>query len=216
MNLPAVSEEKLRALVAASPYQVDPRFPVIAVAVRAYFLRTMGNPTKNDVGIYDDAIFLLPKGKGIHRFNANTDPSRIGQNVELGKPFAMLAPGLWYFRQGLHNGKVLAWREPDAEEADTMNLPENESASGRHRPGFFEVIRDPGNGKKYLDVGYHAINIHPGGTYGTSSWGCQTFPPEQYNRWLKASYDETAGQKSSLDVAALRVLPYLLMDGPIN
>lgn len=48
---------------------------VAVVAVRGYYLNTMGKEGANDRGVYDDAIFVL-EPDGVHNFNGNTDPGR--------------------------------------------------------------------------------------------------------------------------------------------
>lgn len=217
---PAIIESKLRSLVADHAlYNKIPlaRFPAIAVGVRAYYRDSMGRRGANDFGIYDDSIHLLPAKQGLHSYQANVDPSLDGWNFTLEKPFAHLTEGLWYFISGLHKGNHPAWRQPDPEEAATCQLPPNYSTRGNASPiprGHFRVLRNPGSAgsKPYLEDGYHAINIHRGGTTGTSSWGCQTIPPATYDDWITKSYAATAQQKSH----ALRILPYILLLGPIN
>lgn len=219
MPNPAVPESKLRQIIAEHPlYNKIPqnRFPAFAVGVRAYYRDSMGVTGKNDVGIYDDSIHLMLPKQGMCSFQANVDPSLDGWNWALEKPFAHLTPGLWYFIDGLHKGQMKAWRQPVAEEAAACQLPPNYSVRGEAGPiphGHFRVLRNPGRHgwKSYLDDGYHAINIHRGGAAGTSSWGCQTIPPDDYPRWLADSYTATTNQRTGH-----RILPYLLIDGPVN
>ena len=227
MNKPKAPAEKVRRLAGELFTKLlgvprPPLFPSYALAVRSYFRDTMGVRGRNDVGIYDDGLFIVRADDVVLPFNANLDPSRIGINGAIGKPFAQLATGLWYFREGLHKGKVAAWRQPDTDEAEALELPNNYEIQGDGAvsaclPGLFSVWRDPGDGRPpYHDLGYHAINIHPGGNYGTSSWGCLTLPPSQADEWLRESYAATRQQRRAMDSAKHRVLPVLLMDGPIN
>lgn len=177
------------------------------LAVRAYRRDTMGVPGRNDVGIYDDAIFLRHTG-GVTNFNANCDPSKIGWNPGIGKPFALLQPGVWPFILGLHKGQYAALRQPYEEQAMNIGLRAAYPLGDPRTYGHFTVQRDDGRGHRYDDTGYHAINIHRGSEYGTSSWGCQTLPPREWPHFIalcQAQFPKT-GQKW---------VPYCLIDGPV-
>lgn len=152
--------------------------PVALLGVRGYRRDTMGRVGVNDVGMYDDAIFLRWPGAML-ACNANCDPSRIGWNSAVGKPFAQLKTGIWPFIRGKHKGEYDALRQPYEEQAANLGLPNH---------GHFTVLRDDGKGQRYEDEGYHAINIHHGSTYGTSSWGCQTLPPPEWPDFIAAVY----------------------------
>jgi hypothetical protein len=173
---------------------------VALLGVRGYYRDSLGTPGANDVGIYDDAIFLVAPVVFL-AVNANTDPSRLGWNEGVGKPFAVLQPGLWFFRRGPHKGNIPALRQCTDEEAASRNIPHD---------GEFLVERSygVGNAKNFRERGYFAINMHRGGVNGTSSWGCQTIPPGQFDGFMNAVWAE------SVKVNQAR-LPYLLMDGPI-
>jgi len=128
---------------------------VVVLGVRGYFRDSMGLTGKNDAGIYDDAWFVVTPE--IHRaFNANVDPSRWGWNRALGKPYAVLAPGIWKYRPGYHKGQYKAFRQ-----AETV-----------------QVLRDPdgpdGRKSHWQEDGWFGINHHYGSKSSTSSWGCQT------------------------------------------
>lgn len=171
------------------------------MAVRGYRRDTMGVPGVNDVGIYDDAMFLCAPGV-FAAVNANTDPSRLGWNPGVGKPYAMLLPGLWYFRRGPHKGQRPALRQCTDEEAAENGIPND---------GEFRVMRcwgadDPRN---YIEEGYFAINVHRGGETSTSSWGCQTIPPDDFDEFMLKIWE------TSLKAGQQRI-PYLLVDGPIT
>lgn len=63
----------------------------------------MGNPTRNDINIYDDAAFVVSP-KTFQAFNANTDPARSGRKL------AMLKPQVIQYYRGKHRGKYDALR----------------------------------------------------------------------------------------------------------
>lgn len=150
MKTPQLQEEKIRGILEANGVNQD---RVAVVAVRGYYLDSMGKPGRNDRGIYDDAQFIVWPD-GIARFQGNTDPSRYrtGSGYGSRKGMAVLKTGLHIFGTGTHRG-TLAFRQCEP----------------------FTVLRDGDNGP-YLDQGWHAINWHRGGYSGTSSLGCQTTP----------------------------------------
>jgi lysozyme len=151
---------------------------VALVGVRGYYRDTMGNPGTNDRGIYDDAMFLVTPA-GVMRYNANTDPSVARRGV------AVLKTGLWRWRIGIHG----------------LSKPKNRQYKALVQAMPFTVVRD-GIGE---DTGWFGINGHKGSLRGTSSLGCQTIYPTQWDAFIVSA--ETAmkeyGQKT---------IPYLLMD----
>lgn len=199
MTRPKVSETKVRQLLMTKGLPTNEE-PVAILAARGYYRDTMGRPGQNDVGIYDDAMFLVAPGV-FKAVNANTDPSRLGWNPGVGKPYAMLLPGVWFFRRGAHKGKVPALRQCTDEEAALRGIPND---------GQFSVLRVFGEGdhRNYLESDYFAINIHSGGESTTSSWGCQTIPPGQFEDFMLAVWEasKAAGQDR---------IPYMLTEGPI-
>lgn len=183
---------------------VHEKYKLCLLFVRGYYNDSMGKPKVNDAGDYDDAAFVITPDE-VFNFNANTDPSVVGWNPALGKPYAMLDVGVWYFIKGLHKGAYQALRQPDEDQAEKFGIPNH---------GHFTVIRD--NGKtgakhdRYADTGYHAINIHRAGINGTSSWGCLTIPPAQYTEFMiKRIY--TLMEKYKQNVMATK-----LIIGPIT
>ncbi len=151
--------------------------PVALLGVRGYFRDTMGVKGKNDVGIYDDAIFVLCPN-GVISFNANTDPSRLGMNAKIGKPMAMLAPGTWTYMPGMHKGQYLALVQA--------------------RP--VTVLRGDTE-----DTGWFGINIHKGGYNTTSSEGCQTIYPDQWDSFISLVQAQMARVER-------KTISYLLME----
>src|SRR5689334_22676090 len=65
------------------------------LGVRGYYLRRLGDATKNDRGIYDDAIMLFTPEAYV-TFNANCDPSIFRKHI------ATLVPGVYQYKLGIH------------------------------------------------------------------------------------------------------------------
>lgn len=152
---------------------------VCVVALRGYYLDSMGKPGENDRGIYDDALFIVETdGLGTvlraHRYNANTDPSIHRPGI------ANLKAGSWRYKPGIHG----------------LSKPKN-----RQYPAFVQaapVVVERDGGK--VESGYFGINIHRGSQNSTSSEGCQTIHPSQWDSFhdrlvalLKSSGQQTFG-----------------------
>lgn len=172
---------------------LDPmKDPVFVVGMRGYYRDTLGVPGVNDRGIYDDALFLIsPAFFG--SYNANSDPSRVRKGSGKGaeKGMASLNTGLWrVHRFDRHNGKYLALCQ---------------------RLGSVEVTRD-GKTQDYKDVGQFGINIHNGGWRTTSSLGCQTIHPSQWESLISSAVDQAKRHHGvKWDKVAI---PYALIDAP--
>jgi lysozyme len=156
------------------------------VGVRAYYRDSMGEPGKNDRAIYDDALFVIG-AETFAAFNANTDPSQYKKGI------ASLAPGVHLYKKGNHGisrpgGGYPAFRPATKDEA----LP---------------VSRDGEPGLSSQDG--IAINIHRGGNYTTSSAGCQTLPPKQWESFYALTCKELAA-------AGQKTFPYILLKGSIS
>lgn len=165
-------------------YKLNPRGMVAVVAFRGYYLDTMGKPGENDRNLYDDCMCVVAPGVFV-TFNANTDPTRFKQGV------ATLVPGLHYFKKGKHgitthaDGGYNAFRPATPDEA----LP---------------VWRDGEDYGVKVFKGI-AINIHRGGYTVTSSEGCQTVYPDQWNEFQTTVYDLMTKYNQ-------KTLPYALID----
>jgi len=158
------------------PQEIREQYKAVLVGIRGYYRDTMGAAGKNDRGIYDDAIFIVAPDCFV-AYNANTDPSAWKKNV------SSLKLGTHLYRKGKHkiaspNGYA-AFRPATKDEG----LP---------------VTRD-GVGDS---IGY-AINIHRGGVNGTSSLGCQTIPPHQWQSFKATAYLQ-------MDKHGQSVIPYVL------
>ena len=129
--------------------------------IRGYYLDSMGKPGQNDRGVYDDALFVVSPDV-FAAFNGNVDPSTARHRI------ANLEPGWWdCYQFDTHNGSV-------------------PHPAICQRKGPVTVRRD-GVG---LDTGMFGINIHRGGNNGTSSLGCQTIPPAQWEAFYKLAKTE--------------------------
>jgi lysozyme len=162
-------------------------FPtMVVVGVRGYYRDSMGKPGVNERGIYDDACFILGR-ETFAAFNSNTDPSAWRKGV------ATLLPGCWPYKPGNHGisrpgGGYPAFRPATRGEALPVKR-DGESVIPSKRPGI-------------------AINIHKGGWNSTSSEGCQTIHPSQWDAFYALARLEMkrAGQTGFV---------YILIDGPI-
>lgn len=135
--------------------------PLVIVGIRGYYKKSMGDPRRNDQGIYDDAIFVY--GRDVFAsFNANTDPMYPGA--------AVLNPGVYRsYLLGKHRGKYLALVQ---------------------RAGEVTVTRTTKGGALYDDTGYFGINIHRGAYSTTGSEGCQTIYPPQWDAFISLVLDQ--------------------------
>ena len=151
---------------------------VVLVGIRGYYSETF-KPSGNQRNIYDDAIILL--SPSCHAtFNANTDPSLFKKGV------ASLIPGVHRYKKGNHGiskpgGGYPALRPATPNEA----LP---------------VIRDFEG--ESLGI---AINIHKGRYNNTSSLGCQTIYPSQWDGFINLVYSEMNRYNQ-------KTIPYLLVE----
>lgn len=192
---PAATETIVRAAAAAAwkaRHGDTPMPSLYLLAVRPYFRDTMGAPGKNDLGIYDDAIFIVTT-HGMSAWNANTDPSRAGWNSKAGKYMARLAPGIWKFRRLKHHAS-----SPDG----YMAYGQGEVPVTVHRLRQDLTIAT-------TETGCFGINLHRGGVNGTSSEGCLTIPREQWPQFDAALFH-------SLTAASNMAFHLIMIDGPIN
>lgn len=135
---------------------VDASYPAL-LGRRGYYRDSMGVPGRNDNGIYDDAIFLVTPG--IYKaFNANTDPSRIHKGV------ATLRTGSWLYKVGTHG----------------LSKPKEKQYTALVQAKEVWVDR----AETPADFGFFGINIHKGSLNSTSSEGCQTIYPTQWEEFI--------------------------------
>jgi lysozyme len=160
---------------------------VFLVGVRGYYRDTLGKPGVNDLGIYDDALFIVGP-ETFAAFQANTDPSARKPGI------ASLLPGVHLFKPGKHGisrpgGGYPAFRPATKDEELPVKRDGDPNIPSK-RPGV-------------------AINIHRGGNNTTSSAGCQTVPPLQWDAFHALLTKELKG-------AGQKTFPYILIEGPIT
>lgn len=154
-STPNLTRDKVEEILAK--HGLDPSTEVCVVLIEAYYLNTMGKPGQNDIGIYDDAAFII--GPDVFmKFNANTDPSRRRRAM------ADLDPGVWLYKLGIHG----------------LSKPKHKQYEALVQAADVTVTRYE-MGK---DTGKFGINIHRGGYRGTSSLGCQTIYPPQWLQFI--------------------------------
>lgn len=166
--------------------------PLMVVGVRGYYLNSMGATGANDTGIYDDALFLVSPSH-FSAYNANTDPSKRkpGTGFGRGKGMARLQPGVWLcYRFDQHKGPSTPGYDAICQRGDKV-----------------KVMRD--GTPDYADEGMFGINIHKGGRNTTSSEGCQTIHPSQWDAFIVSAQDQA---RRHFGTAWKRTtIPYVLM-----
>lgn len=167
---PNLDRETVRRYLAFAAQSFSIVLPegVLVLAIRGYYLDSQGKAGANDRGIYDDAIVVVSPAH-CAAYNANTDPSRQRHGM------AVLKPGTWSYKPGIHGlSKPVTQRYP----AFVQDMP-------------VTVVRD----NLAEDTGWFGINIHTGGDTTTSSLGCQTIPPGQWENFRSLLNSELRARK---------------------
>lgn len=163
MAKPKITTERIHALLAKEG--VDLTFEgMCLVGIRGYFRDSMGQPNRNDLGIWDDGFVWIGRDGEFATFNGNTDPSRYYRNV------ATLKVGKWRYKTGIH----------------PISRPGGYPA---FRQAAKVIVQRWQGGSFTEDIGDFGINIHRGGANTTSSAGCQTLPPTQWGAFKPYGYD---------------------------
>lgn len=170
-----------------APFNLDlNKHKVIVVGIRGYYSK-LGASKKNERGIYDDALFIYTPTT-FASFNANTDPSYMRKKTAKKKGMATLKAGAWFVHIfDKHKGQYLALCQ---------------------RRGNVTVIRDGTPDTE--DTGSFGINIHRGGYNGTSSEGCQTIHPSQWDSFISTAIDQA--KRFYTTKWNTTVIPYILLN----
>lgn len=196
---PRLSLADLESKIA--PYAVNRALhPMIVVGLRGYYRDTMGAPGRNDRGIYDDAICLVTPNV-FATFNGNTDPTSVDPRLGL----ASLEPGAYYaHRFDLHGGKYLALCQRLGPVIVHRDLTDSYAAGIDHDDYGHSLGKGLWKGSGY------GINIHKGGYGTTSSLGCQTIYPNQWDGFISLATAEA--KRLFKDAWRRTIIPYLLVD----
>ena len=188
MTPPSKPKASVTAVLAAAIKACDPLPEMFVLVVRGYYRDSMGKPGVNDVGVYDDAIFIVSPS-GFSAWNGNSDPSRYGWNPSADKYMARLKPGVYQFRRLKHH----------------PSRPNGYMAFGQgDSPVVVERIKQDGSIAK-TETGCFGINLHRGGINGTSSEGCLTVPRAQW-----AAFDSCLA-----GIVKKKPFTLILVEGPI-
>lgn len=177
---PKMSKEDVLKELAA--FNLD-AYPVKVLGIRGYYKQTMGNPLKNDRGIYDDAMFIVAPDM-FASFNANTDPSISRTGIA-----TLVAPQIVLYKVGIHgiSGKNPRQAFRQASFGISVTRDDKEGA-------FKDSAKSP-----------FWIDIHDGGNNTTSSEGCQTIVKSQWT-----AFNESL--KLQLKINKQTIFPYALIE----
>lgn len=145
------------------------------LGIRGYYSKTMGPTSGNDRRIYDDAMVIISPTV-FRTFNANLDPNGYGWSDQTKKYLPTIQPGIYMYQVGMHKAG-----KPGAHMA-------------LRQAGEVVIVRD--NGKR--EQGFFGINIHKGGVTSTSSAGCVTVPPHQWEDFFKEVRTQMVEYKISM------------------
>ena len=179
---PKISRAEIEAMLKAQNFDLS-KHKICIVGIRGYYKKSMGDPTKNDIGVYDDACAVISETE-FATFNFNTDPSADAYGR------ATLVAGLYFsYCLDLHRGDYLAVCQ---------------------RKGMVNVTRNQKTGRF---TGNFGINIHRGGLDNTWSEGCQTVPSRQYTDFISLVCKIVDKNLKKDQTRYDFVIPYLLVDG---
>jgi lysozyme len=135
------------------------KYPVKILGIRGYYKQSMGDVSKNDRSMYDDAICIIASNSFL-TFNANTDPSRFQAGIA-----TLVKNKTYLYKIGMHN----------------MKAP----YKALRQFGDVTITRDGKIGEITDSIkNRFFIDIHKGGYTTTSSLGCQTIHPDQWPEFI--------------------------------
>lgn len=186
---PRLAFSRLAELVSQLGFQYQ-QYPLFLVGIRGYYL-DMAADASNNRGIYDDALFVVSHN-ATASFNANTDPSVVRKKTSARKGMARLKPGVYMAHKfDVHRGRS------------------SQYPAICQRLGAVTVIRDGNPDYEETGTGF-GINIHKGGFNTTSSEGCQTIYPPQWDSFYALAKDMAVRAYGAN--WNKRVIPYILIE----
>jgi lysozyme len=186
-SVPRLSSTRLHQLL--DPLLIDrTKHKLVLVGIRGYYRNEFGRVGKNDIGIYDDAMFIDTINLTAS-FNANTDPSTLKQDR------AILKPGVYFSHKfDRHGGKVSQY-PAICQRLEKVTVFRYQKATNSFKE----------------DKGMFGINIHKGAPATTSSEGCQTIHPLQWDSFYETAKSE-AKRLYGTDNWNKVVIPYILFN----
>lgn len=180
---------------------------VNVVAVRGYYLNSLGEYNKNDRGIYDDAKFIITANH-FSSYNANTDPSMWRSGVA-----TLRAPQVVTYKPGYHGYNSKYGHKAFRQRSDVTVFRDGteDHPIGKKHPKYGRCVAkglwsDAGCSKFW-------INDHRGGKTTTSSAGCQTVPPNQWDAY-RSTLELLLERHQPLLPRTKRWYSYLLVEDP--
>ena len=181
---PKISRAEIEAMLKAQNFDLS-KHKICIVGIRGYYKKSMGDPTKNDIGIYDDACAVISENE-FATFNFNTDPSALAYGR------GMVIAGLYFsYCIDVHNGR------------------KSKYPAVCQRLGKVKLKR---HGMDGIFEGYFGANMHKGGINETSSEACQTIPTTQYDSFFNLVCKIVDKNLKKGQTRYDFVIPYLLVD----
>ena len=178
--VPRLSRDELHARLAAAGHVIDRTMYPLIVVGIRGYYRDTLGASDKNDRGIYDDALFIDSPNATVAFNGNTDPSAFRPGI------ASLVPGLYYCWQiGLHKNQYQALVQ---------------------RKGPVTVLRDGG----VRETGYFGINGHRGGVNGTSSEGCQTVPPKQWDGFIGLVVSEAKRLHGAKWQTA--TIPYVLLE----
>jgi len=184
--------------------EISGPLPEMFVAgVPAYYRDSMGRAGANDRSIYDDAFFVFGPGGTFVPFNGNTDPS-----IYRDKVATLVCPQLIWYRPGIHAlGKKSQHAAFRQDSPVIVRRDDHVQPKGTLDPDWGISL----GGGLWTDAGFPErfwTNNHRGGHDRTSSLGCLTVPPSQWDAYHAIVLRE-------MNEAQVDRFPMILFPGPI-
>jgi lysozyme len=177
MKIPDLTREQVQDVI--KPFNLPDK--IIVLGIRGFNKEMGEDPAKNERNIYDDAIFVFTPDR-FRAYNANTDPSVARKGVAVLK-----AGAIYWYKKGLHG---ISGTHPYLALRQASNVT---------------VIRDGGQEETDTPENRFWIDIHRGGYTTTSSLGCQTIHPDQWDNFRDVIFAEMDRHHQGL-------VPYILIE----